>query len=198
MRPLRKLLAHLAGGLGVIGIALFFLAFSCSQKTPTAPVISQAPNPAAGQVSTGPSANLPIVGDLLGNTVGKLIGWLGGVLAVPVQNTNRVSLLTIPTGSLLSPVYITASARFDSFENATFYDFGPDGLNFLKPALLVHRAREPDGKVLVLWYYNPNTKKWERSGSVTVIAGTATFSILHFSKWAVAEEGDGLGSGGQQ
>ncbi|HXF49868.1 MAG TPA: hypothetical protein VNL73_10670 [Verrucomicrobiae bacterium] len=198
MRPLRRFLAHMAGGLGVIGIALFFLAFSCSQKTPTAPVVSQAPNPAAGQVSTVPPANLPIVGDLLGNTVGKLIGWLGGVLAIPVQNTNRVSLLTFPVGSLLQPTYITASARFDSRANITFYDFGPDGLNFLKPVLLAHRAPGQNGKVLHLWYYNPNTRQWEKAGSATVILGTATFSVLHFSKWAVTEDGDGLGSGGQQ
>ncbi len=198
MQPLRKLIAHMAGGLGVIAIALFFLAFSCSQKTPTAPIVSQAPNPAAGATSAGPQASLTLGEGLLGNTVGKLIGWLGGALFIPVQNTSRVSILSIPTGSLLQPVYITASARFDSYENATFYDFGPDGLNFLKPALLTHRAREPDGKVLVLWYFNPTNKKWERAGSATVIAGTAAFSILHFSKWAVAEEGDGLGSGGQQ
>ena len=198
MRPLRKLFGHLAGGVGVIGIALFFLFFSCSQKTPTAPVGSQAPNPQAGVVSTGPQNSLSLGGGFLGNTVGKLIGWLGGSLFIPIQNTNRVSILTIPAGSLLSPVYITASARFDSYENATFYDFGPDGLSFLKPALLTHRAREPDGTKLILWYYNPTTKKWESAGSATVIAGTATFSVLHFSKWAVCEEGDGLGSGGQQ
>ncbi|MCI0597399.1 MAG: hypothetical protein L0Z48_12815, partial [candidate division Zixibacteria bacterium] len=126
MNPLRKFFGHL------LGIALFFLVFSCSQKTPTAPVTSQAPNPSAGV----PQANLSLGGDLLGNTVGRLIGWLGGALFIPVQNTSRVSILSIPTGSLLQPVYITASARFDSFENATFYDFGPDGLNFLKPVLL--------------------------------------------------------------
>lgn len=198
MRPLRRFLAHMAGGLGVIGITLFFLAFSCSQKTPTAPVVSQAPNPAAGQVSTVPSVNLPIVSDLLGDTVGKLIGWLGGVLAIPVQNTNRVSLLTFPVGSLLQPTYITASARFDSRANITFYDFGPDGLAFLKPVLLAHRAPDQNGKVLYLWYYNPATMQWEKAGSTTVVLGTATFSILHFSKWAVTDNGDGLGSGGQQ
>ncbi|HEU4437506.1 MAG TPA: hypothetical protein VFR89_08575 [candidate division Zixibacteria bacterium] len=198
MRPLRKFIAHLAGGVGVIGIALFFLVFSCSQKTPTAPVISQAPNPTAGTVAPAPSANLPVVGDLLGKTVGKLIGWLGGVLAIPVQNTDRVSLLTIPLGSLLQPTYITASARFDSRLNATFYDFGPDGLAFLRPALLAHRAPGLNGKVLYLWYFNPATKQWEKAGSSTVILGTATFSILHFSKWAVTEDADGLGSGGQQ
>ena len=119
-------------------------------------------------------------------------------MAVPVQNSNRVSLLTVPIGSLLQPVYITASARFDSYENATFYDFGPDGQQFLKPVLLLHRAREPGGTVLDLWYFNPGTKQWEKAGSSPVIAGTAVFSILHFSKWAVTEEGDGLGSGGQQ
>ena len=199
MQPLRKLLAHLAGGIGVIGIALFFLAFSCSQKTPTAPVVSQAPNPAAGQVvPAGPMESVPIVGDLLEKTVGKLIGWLGGVLAIPVQNTNRISLLTFPVGSLLQPSYITASARFDSRANITFYDFGPDGLAFLKPVLLAHRAPGQNGKVLHLWYFNPGTKQWEKAGSSTVILGTATFSILHFSKWAVTEDGDGLGSGGQQ
>ncbi len=198
MNPLRRFFGHLLGALGVVGVALFFLVFSCSQKTPTAPITSQAPNPAAGVASAGPQTSLTLDGDLLGNTVGKLIGWLGGVLAIPVQNTNKVSLLTISTGSLLQPVYVTASASFDSYENATFYDFGPDGLNFLKPVLLTHRAREPDGKILILWYLNPSTKQWEKAGSATVLAGTATFSILHFSKYGVAPEGDGLGSGGQQ
>jgi len=194
MNSLRRFLGHLFGAVGVVGVALFFLSFSCSQKTPTAPVVSQAPNPAAGQVSTGPQASVSVVG----NTVGKLIGWLGGTLAIPVENTTKTSLLAIPVGSLLQSVYITASARFDSYENAVFYDFGPDGLQFLKPALLVHRALEPDGTVLNLWYFNPTTKQWEKAGSAKVIAGTAAFSILHFSNWAVAEEGDGLGSGGQQ
>jgi hypothetical protein len=198
MQSLRKLIAHMAGGLGVIGIALFFLVFSCSQKTPTAPVVSQAPNPQAGAVSTGVTASLPVAGDLLGKTVGKLIGLVGGVLAIPVQNTNRISLLTFPLGSLLQPTYVTASARFDSRTNITFYDFGPDGLAFLKPVLLAHKAPGQNGKVLYLWYFNPSTKQWEKTGSSTVILGTATFSILHFSKWAVTEDGDGLGSGGQQ
>ncbi|MCI0329486.1 MAG: hypothetical protein L0196_00825 [candidate division Zixibacteria bacterium] len=198
MRPVRKFFAHLAGGLGVIGIALFFLVFSCSQKLPTTPITSQAPNPTAGAVPAGTMASLSVGGNLLGNTVGKLIGWLGGVLAIPVENTTKTSLLTVQPGSLLQSVYVTASARFDSYKKATFYDFGPDGLQFLKPALLSHRAQEPNGTALYLWYFNPTSKQWEKAGSATVIAGTATFSILHFSKWAVSEDGDGLGSGGQQ
>lgn len=198
MRSVRRFFAHLAGGLGVIGIALFFLVFSCSQKLPTAPITSQGPNPTAGAAPAGTMASLPVIGDLLGKTVGKLIGWLGGVLAIPIENTTKTSLLTVQPGSLLQSVYITASARFDSYKNATFYDFGPDGLNFLKPASLVHRAQEPNGTVLNLWYFNPNTRQWEKAGSATVIAGTATFSILHFSQWAVSEDGDGLGSGGSQ
>ena len=62
---------------GMAGILLFFLAFSCSQKLPTAPVTSQAPNPAAGKVSAGPQAGIPVIGNLLEKMVGKLIGWLG-------------------------------------------------------------------------------------------------------------------------
>lgn len=190
MNALRKLLAHIAGAVGVIGIALFFLVFSCSQKLPTA---GQASSPVAGSSPATPMASLSSIG----TTVGKLIGWLGGTLLIPIQNTSYTSLLTIPTGSLLQPVYITASAAFDSAENATFYNFGPDGLQFLKPVSLVHRAREPDGTTLILWYYNPATGQWEKTGSATVVAGTATFSILHFSKYAVAPEGDAIGGGGQ-
>lgn len=37
MNPLRKFFAHLGGAVGVVGLALFFLVFSCSQKLPTAP-----------------------------------------------------------------------------------------------------------------------------------------------------------------
>lgn len=203
MQPLRKFVAHMAGGLGVIGIALFFLVFSCGQKLPTAPVApTQVSSPTVAPTSAGstPSLNL-IGGNLLGGllgVVGKLIGWLGGVLSIPIENTTYKSILSIPTGALLKPVYITAGGRFDRAENATFYDFGPDGQQFLKPVSLAHRAQEPNGKVLNLWYFNPNTRQWEKAGSATVVAGTATFSILHFSKWAVSPEWDGLGSGGQQ
>ena len=37
MTPLSKFFRHLAGTAGLLGIALFFLVFSCSQKLPTAP-----------------------------------------------------------------------------------------------------------------------------------------------------------------
>ncbi len=202
MPPLRKFLAHMAGGLGVIGIAFFFLVFSCSQKLPTAPVAPvqvSSPTDAPPPAGSTPGLNL-IGGNLLGGLLGlvkKVIGVLGGILSIPVENTPYKSLLVIPKGALTQNVTISAGGRFDKMENATFYDFSPDGLNFLKPASLLHRAREANGSVLNLWYFNPQTKCWEKAGSATVISGTATFSVLHFSKWAVSPEWDGLGSGGQ-
>jgi len=198
MKPLTKFYRRLLGGGGIVGILFFFLIFSCSQKLPTSPIISQAPNPRAGMVSTGPAASVSVSGNLLGNTVGKLIGWLGGELIIPIENTKDTSLLVIPQGSLLNAVYITASARFGSYQKATFYNFGPDRLVFLKPVSLVHRAREPDGAVLILWYFNPDTRQWEKSGSATVIGGVATFPILHFSNYAVTGQRSALSSGGQQ
>jgi hypothetical protein len=130
--------------------------------------------------------------------VGKLIGWLGGQLLIPIENTSDTSLLVIPKGSLLGLINITASARFDQDSRATIYQFGPDGLKFLSPALLLHRAREPNGRVLTLWYFNPKTQQWEKTGTTRVIGGVATFPILHFSKWKVTSNADALSSGGQQ
>jgi len=187
MHPLRKFFAHLVGAVGVVGIALFFLVFSCSQKLPTSPV--------------APSLTSQLDLSWLerrGGGGGKAINKDGGTVEVVVINTSDTSSLIVPSGALDRTAYIEGTGYYSDKNGVTYYSFRPDGLTFSKPIELDHRSKKIDGTLLHLWYYDSTVNKWVLEASASVKGGKVQFPIGHFSQWAVSEEGDGFGSGGQQ
>ncbi len=187
MHPLRKFFAHLVGAVGVVGIALFFLVFSCSQKLPTSPV------------APSPTSQLDFSWlERRGGGGGKAISRDGGTIEVLVINTSDTASLIIPSGALDGTVYIEGTSYYSDKKRVTYYSFRPDGLEFSKPIALVHKSRQSDGTTLYLWYHDSTANKWVLEASASVSGGKAQFPVAHFSNWGVSEEGDGFGSGGQQ
>jgi hypothetical protein len=188
MNPLRRFFNHLLGGAGVVGIALFFLVFSCSRQLPTTPEARFATfNP--GQL------NLIIVNP--GQLVSVNIGPAGDTLAFPVATDS--AYLIVPPGALDSNVTFNLLAEVsrttDGLIAISMYDFGPSGLVFKNDCYLVHPTRLAEGTDIPLHWFDPVTKSWVLEGTAPVKNGKATFVIKHFSDYSAPL--DGLGSGGQ-
>lgn len=125
------------------------------------------------------------------------VGWDGGT--VVLNFTGAVSELVIPEGAVCvgaeddetseCAVQITAQAVLVKtvFGPVAFFDFGPDGLQFAKPAVLYLKTRLQSGEVLRLFWFNPETGKWERQYRAKVDDdGVVEFKIYHFSKYAIS------------
>ena len=67
------------------------------------------------------------------------------------------------------------------------YDFGPDGLVFAEDCTLLLDTRLPEGTVLNLYWFNPDTGEWEveQRGEADQ-KGIVKFQIHHFSKYAIS------------
>jgi len=69
-------------------------------------------------------------------------------------------------------------------------DFGPDGLTFLMPALLVLDAQSlklaGNSDTYKLSWFNPDTGKWEFQQASRVTFGKVFFKIYHFSKYGIS------------
>jgi|GEM_PF-2702120 len=128
MNPLRRFFCHLLGGAGVVGIALYLLVFSCSQKIPTAPSgqpvalqsatvenssggVTKKPyrkyyevfeefaeEPEADTVVFNPDS-LDYTAAEAGETVEKSVGSSGYTIKLPI-GTKDTALLVIPNGAL--------------------------------------------------------------------------------------------------
>ncbi len=129
MNPLRKFFAHLGGAVGVVGLALFFLVFSCSQKLPTAPQGQPAvlksvavEKPSGGFTKKESGKYLEVPDDFLevpeaaaavafapdsldyttadaGETVERSVGPSGYTIKFPI-GTKDTALLIVPDGAL--------------------------------------------------------------------------------------------------
>lgn len=69
------------------------------------------------------------------------------------------------------------------------FEFGPDGLEFRKSAILSFDMTElsEEAAVAKLYYYDPIKKKWAYQTSVNVVNDIANFNIDHFSKYAISD-----------
>lgn len=189
MNPLRRFFGHLAGAAGVLGIALFFLVFSCSQKLPTSPTARLAAfNP--GQL------NLIVVVNP-GTPVSVPIGPVGDTVAFPVGSDSAYFI--IPPGALDSSVALDFLAQIsrttDGLISISMYDFGPSGTQFKNSCRLVHPVKYADGTLVPFYWRNPSTGLWELKETATVQGGKVVFNVDHFSDYSAPI--DGLGSGGQ-
>jgi hypothetical protein len=95
--------------------------------------------------------------------------------------------LAIPPGALAADTDITLAVAAASNGSASaVYDFGPDGLQFQKPAALTLKGdgiTVPDGKKAVVGLLDGATFKTVEGSSFT--AGVATAPIMHFTKYAI-------------
>ena len=228
MNPVRRLFGHLLGGMGTVGLALFFLVFSCTQKLPTSPsgrpaapqTVSvnnssgepeektsrkylEAPDefvvePGAEVTATFNPDSLDYATIETGEAVEKSVGPSGYIVKFPI-GTKDTALLVVPDGALHQNWNLSLRANLvptrDEKMSVAMYDFFPEGLVYSKDCYLVQPCRYPDGTLVVLSWFNPDSGKWEEESVARVQNGQAVFVIKHFSKYGAPY--DGLGSGGQ-
>jgi hypothetical protein len=138
---------------------------------------------------------LRIVGGILRlPLIEKLIGPLGGQILIDIGGEH--TYYSVPIGALLSPTKITvAVTRIENVrgDRITTFDFGPDGLMFLKPTHLAYRSALPEGSMQYLYYHDPVRRTWVLAAVAPVVNGYATFPIEHFSKYSTTERAVSLG-----
>jgi hypothetical protein len=188
MKPLQKLYTRLAGAFGIVGISLFFLIFSCTQKLPTVP-------PDRALAFNPGHLNLVVVNP--GTPVTVTIGPAGDTVAFPVGSDSAYFI--VPPGAVDSAVTFSFSAQLsktpDGQITISIYDFGPAGLVFTNDCYLVHPSRFKDGTQIPLYWFDLLSKQWVLEGSASVNQGKAFLVIKHFSDYSAPI--DALSSSGQ-
>jgi hypothetical protein len=104
-----------------------------------------------------------------------------------VADKDDKASLAIPAGALAADTDITLKvAPAENGSAGPVYDFGPDGLQFLKPATLTLKGdgvTVPDGKTAAVAIFEGGAfKKVEGSAFA---AGVATAPIMHFTKYTI-------------
>jgi len=115
------------------------------------------------------------------------VGVFGGTIEMSLGSES--STLYVPSGALKEPVEIGAEAVLlvSGRDVLRLFDFSPDGLIFLRPAVLTLDTDLPPNTVLKLYYLNPNTGRWQlEQAAVTNGDGVVIFNIKHFSKYAIS------------
>lgn len=122
-----------------------------------------------------------------GATVGETVSVpitaaAGGTVA---DKAGTVSLV-IPPGALEKDTTITMTVGAQAAGTiASSYDFGPDGLKFVKPVALEIKAAVPDGKKAAVAYESGGTWKQLAGSTIDAAKGTVKASTDHFTKYSV-------------
>lgn len=181
--------------------ALLAVTGSCGSLTDAAPPHSPA-TPAGGLLST---LVLPVVQRLLplssDQTVSAVIGTGGGTLAIPQAGFS----ITFPAGAVAAPVTVTATAVAGS---NVAYRFQPHGLVFQKQPVisqdlgLTNVAGQLLGLTLQGGYFADDsqlgagyvTVTETRPATIDLLHLRTTFTIGHFSGYAVTRQGGYMGA----
>jgi hypothetical protein len=86
-------------------------------------------------------------------------------------------------------VLITANATQQQTPAGPWYefDFSPDGLVFLRPAILTLDADFVSGRPVKLYWFNERTGVWQVENiGIPDRDGKVKFQIFHFSKYAIS------------
>ncbi len=211
MKPLQKLYTRLAGAMGIVGISLFFLVFSCTQKLPTAPQNTVLVSPLQAGPAAPPNGNpvtvvtfnpggVDTASTKAGTTVFRAVGYNGDTIAFPIGDKDTAYLIC-PRGAVKSGTNVTLNLKGnfvltnDGAMSASMYNFLPHGFVFEKDCYLIQPARFPNGTQLELSWRNPSSGQWVLENVSTVSNGRVIFKIRHFSDYGAPLEA--LSSGGQ-
>jgi hypothetical protein len=117
--------------------------------------------------------------------VSQLIGPKGGVIVLSPKGSSPITF-RIPAGALLEDKLITVRSFTERTPSGVLavYDCGPDGTVFLLPIEVVQPVT---GKSAAsMYYFNPQSLKWELQETSAVKSGAALFHIYHFSKYGIS------------
>jgi hypothetical protein len=104
-----------------------------------------------------------------------------------VSDATNTATLAIPGGALAQDTDITLAVGATTSDTvASVYDFGPDGLQFQKPAALTIKTDQtaPQGKALSIAYQD-STGAWKPVDGSSVANGAVTANISHFTKYSI-------------
>ena len=150
-----------------------------------------------GDSSTGPIYQAPMEKTVnLEGTFEESLDGTGGVVTMDVDG--EVSYFVVPDGALTKTEIIRITVYRDQNvvdKRITDFHCEPEGLVFDDPAQLAFRSAMKEGSRLLLHLWDTRDQKWVEAAETVVIAGYATFPIMHFSDYRVTER---ISLGGQQ
>lgn len=171
---------------------LGLLAVGCSQNSPLAPTTAgfeanAAPNkPGTSTPTANEYATREFYTVVNGSTA--VIGPGGGTLNISFDD-GAGATFAVPPLSLKRDVLITAQPSVVQAAAGPMYvfDFSPDGLRFLRPAILTLDADFVPGQPVKLYWLNERTGKWQVENiGIPDSDGKVKFQIFHFSKYAIS------------
>jgi len=167
-------------GMGLAIIAALFVFSGCSNQSPLQPETPQSLE-LARSVS-GSATYTASTSELITSSD-------GGTISIVSEGYNHE--FVVDPSAVKSDVVISVKASKDVVDRKAciVFEFGPDGLVFDKPASLKFSMGELDASSLsaTLYYFDPKLGQWVSQGSTGVTDGVATFSISHFSKYAIGD-----------
>lgn len=187
------------GATFLIAFAASVLLLSGCGDSPVAPTIGDGSVGALQQVEQEHGALLAqdsigatpkLLGNLLRNVFfaleSLLIGEDGGLLSLELGG--KTATFAVPVGALDENALIVMKAvqAPTPMGEATVFDFGPDGLEFLSPATLSLETARAEGSLLRLYWWNNSVGRWELQESCVVKDGSVHFSVHHFSKYGIS------------
>ena len=190
----KRFLQTLAGVTVVAMMAAMMLfPVGCSKLLPTAPVEDETQGFLTEELWPAPPANLA---PRLQSCTELVSGWFslsGGELTVEAECLNLS--FYVPKRALSKKIYISMNASLFFYYGdrvvlkGLLLGFRPDGVVFSRPAVLKLEASVLEaaaGDVLTLYWFNPETRRWEVEQKVKVDGEEVEFKIYHFSRYAIS------------
>lgn len=120
----------------------------------------------------------------------------GGTIDIANSKDAAACRLIVPAHALDSNTTITAELRevWEADSSYLDFDFGPDGLTFNQPVVLVidvNLFADPNLKYVDWFWYHPCANRWVLQGRFIPRNGQIKIILNHFSKYR------GLSQGGQ-
>jgi len=134
--------------------------------------------------------------DNTGQATEQINARTGGTISVPMEAATAMQF-SVPPRSLDKDVTIDIHVeKHESRLGITglFFEFGPDGLVFKRPAILTVYADDygnPSAEWIAWYYYNPDTGRLELQDVYKFRHGVARIKVYHFSRYL------GISQGGQ-
>lgn len=185
--------------LSIIAVLVVGLVFSgCSNNTPLGPdsnveqsSLNRTALPLGGSTTT---ESKDVGGDDLDLIVAievekQICAAKGG--KIDIVDNSYEHLFTIQANAIPSDTLITIAKTHEAVygnESAVF-EFGPAGLVFSSSSVLEFEMAELDSSATTakLYYYDPTDEEWDLQDTQSVVNGTVSFDIDHFSRYAISD-----------
>jgi len=182
-----KALKGLSLFVGLAVVLTLFLVIGCSNKSPVQPLDPNTPElgklPPPVIIDPGNDPQLEVYDQGLISSV------YGGT--IEIERGDFTHQFVVDPYALRQTTLITVRSINEEVlgREMIVFEFGPDGLEFLRSAHLQFEAAELEGitSTARMYYYDTDKNTWELLDTVNVENGIAEFAIDHFSKYAISD-----------